>query len=98
MIWSSISPYSAARCAASVVYFAAFSAELIEELFSNAWLALLAGLPVIVAPLKALIHPTFGQTCGVFATLLQNFVYMTACSTGCSWTLNPSAASCALNT
>ncbi len=82
---------------------------MIAGSFSCGQLELLVGLAVIVPPLngmsiiawpslKSLIHPTFGQTFGSLATTEQNFVYMTACSTGCNWTLNPSADSCALTT
>ena len=82
---------------------------MIAGLFSWGQLELFVGLPVIVPPLngtsitawpslKSLIQPVFGQTFGSLATTEQNFVYMTACSTGCNWTLNPSALSCALTT
>src|ERR1700746_3900645 len=109
MIWSSIFPYWAARWVGSVMYFAEFSAALIAGLFNCGQFELLVGLAVMVPPLngmsiiacpslKSLIHPTFGQMFGSLATTEQNFVYMTACSTGCNCTLKPSDANCALAT
>src|SRR6516165_2846558 len=109
VIMSSILPYSAARWVGSVMSFAEFSAELTAGSLSCGQFELLVGLPVIVPPLngtsiiawpslKSFCHPTFGQVLGSFATTEQNFVYATACSTGCNCTLNPSAASCDLAT
>src|SRR5689334_25337457 len=91
------------------MYLAEFSAASICGSLSCGQFELLVGLAVIVAllngtsiiacpSLKSFTHPTFGQTFGSFATTEQNFVYIVACSTGCSWTLNPSVASCALYT